>query len=63
MPTVSYGLYASLGTKIMMELAYNSIHEGDIVILAPEISEDTYSTMMNYKNILKCFEGNDLYKR
>lgn len=63
MPTVSYGLYASLGTKIMMELAYNSIHEGDIVILAPEISKDTYSTMMNYKNILKCFEGNDLYKR
>lgn len=62
-PISSYGLYASLGTKVMMELAYNSIKENDIVILSPEISKDTYSTMMNYKNILKCFEGNDLYKR
>lgn len=63
MPVSSYGLYASLGTKVMMELAANSINNGDIVILAPEVSKDTYSTMMNYKNILKCFEGNDLYKR
>ena len=62
-PIVSYGLYASLGTKVMMELAYPSIHEGDIVVVSPEINKETYSTYMNYNNILKCFEGNQLYQR
>jgi hypothetical protein len=62
-PIVSYGLYASLGTKVMMELAYPSIHEGDIVVVSPEINKETYSTYMNYNNILKCFEGNHLYQR
>ena len=36
-PTVNFGLYADLGTKLMMELAEDSIGEGDIILLAPEV--------------------------
>ena len=34
-------MYAGLGTKAVMDLSENYIHEGDIVILSPEQSEQT----------------------
>lgn len=53
---VDYGLYAPLGVKTMAELADNKINKGDIVIFAPEISSETYSTKMDYQMLLKCVE-------
>ena len=40
---VNFGMYAGLGTKAVMDLSENYIHEGDIVILSPEQSEQTFS--------------------
>ena len=54
---VNFGLYASLGTKIMLDLAIDYIDEGDVVILAPELHQDTYSLMTNYPMLQKCLEN------
>ena len=54
---VDFGLYASLGTPIMMRLAEDYIKEGDVVVLAPEINSQTYSDFINQDAILKCFEN------
>ena len=47
MPVVNFGLYASLGTKVMLDLAEDSIGRGDIVILAPEMDAQTLSLYFN----------------
>ena len=61
---VDYGLYAPLGVKTMAELAKNEIHKDDIVIFAPEISTETYSTNMDYRMYWKCSETrSDLINR
>ena len=39
----NFGLYGALGTKVMLDLAMDCIGEGDIVILAPELSEQPLS--------------------
>lgn len=39
----NFGLYGALGTKVMLDLSRDSIGEGDIVIFAPELSEQTLS--------------------
>ena len=44
---VNFGMYAGLGTKAVMDLSENYIHEGDIVILSPEQSEQTFSDYFN----------------
>ena len=40
---VNFGLYAGLGTTVMLELALPSLQEGDLVIFSPELSEQTLS--------------------
>ncbi len=47
MPVVNFGLYATLGTKIMLDLAADSFKEGDIVVLAPEMDAQTLSLYFN----------------
>lgn len=47
MPVVNFGLYATLGTKIMLDLSKSNIGEGDIVILAPEMDAQTLSLYFN----------------
>lgn len=54
---VNYGLYATLGTKFMMDTAINAIHEGDIVILCPELSEQTFSLYFNGEAALQAANG------
>ena len=44
---VNFGLYASLGTKIMLDLSKANINEGDIIILAPELDTQTLSMYFN----------------
>ena len=46
-PCVNFGLYASLGTKIMLDMSRDAIKEGDIVVLAPETDAQTYSLYFN----------------
>lgn len=40
---VNFGMYAALGTTVMMDLSQSRIREGDIVILIPEQQEQTLS--------------------
>ena len=40
---VNFGLYAGLGTTVMLELSLPSLQEGDIVVFSPELSEQTLS--------------------
>ena len=44
---VNFGLYAALGTKIMLDLSLPEIEEGDVVILAPELDSQTLSMYFN----------------
>ena len=43
MPTANFGLYASIGTRAMMELSRDAINPGDIIILSPETDNQTMS--------------------
>ena len=47
MPVVNFGLYASLGTKVMLDMAKDAIRKGDIVVLAPEMDAQTLSLYFN----------------
>lgn len=40
---VNFGMYAALGTKMMLDLSKAYLHQGDIVIVAPEQNEQTLS--------------------
>ena len=44
---VNFGLYATLGTRVMLDLSENYINEGDIVVLAPELDRQTLSLYFN----------------
>ena len=54
---VNFGLYASLGTKFMMDTAKDAIDEGDIIILCPELNEQTYSLYFNPEATLQATDG------
>ncbi len=56
MPVVNFGLYADLGTKLMLELSRDHIKAGDIVILAPELDAQTLSMYFSWDNTLKAFD-------
>ncbi|MBQ7321640.1 MAG: leucine-rich repeat protein [Clostridia bacterium] len=58
MPVVNFGLYATLGTKIMMDLSKANVNEGDIVVLAPEMDEQTLSLYFNAEAALQGMESN-----
>ena len=40
---VNFGMYAALGTTVMLDLSQDLVREGDIVILIPEQQEQTLS--------------------
>ena len=58
MPVVNFGLYASLGTKLMMDLSRANIGDGDIVIISPEMSEQTLSLYFNAQSTWQAIDGN-----
>ncbi len=43
MPVVNFGLYADLGTKLMLDLSEDAIGEGDVILLSPELDAQTLS--------------------
>ncbi len=57
LPVVNFGLYAAIGFKPMLDLALPHINAGDIVILLPEPSSQTYSTYAGYEYLLYAMEG------
>lgn len=54
---VNFGMYAGLGTKAVMDLSENYIHEGDIVILSPEQGEQTFSDYFNREYMWQAADG------
>ena len=46
-PVVNYGLYATIGTKAMLDMSRSHINEGDIVVICPETDKQTYSLYYN----------------
>lgn len=54
---VNFGMYAGLGTKAVMDLSENYIHEGDIIILSPEQSEQTFSDYFNGEYMWQAADG------
>lgn len=58
MEVVNFGLYANLGTKLMMDLSRANINEGDIVVLAPELNDQTLSLYFNAESALQAADGN-----
>lgn len=53
---VNYGLYAMLGTKIMLDLALDNIKTGDMVFVIPEINSQSTSLYFNPEATLKALE-------
>ena len=54
---VNYALYATLGTKFMLDTARDAIRKGDIVILCPELSAQTFSLYFNGEAVLQATNG------
>ncbi len=54
---VNFGLYATLGTKLMLDLSEDYIGEGDIVIVAPELDEQTFSLYFNAQSVWQAAES------
>ena len=57
LPAVNFGLYGPLGTAIMMDLTRGHIHEGDIVVLAPETDHQTMSMYFNGEGMWNCCDS------
>ncbi len=55
-PVVNFGLYAALGTKLMLDLSRAGIKEGDVVILAPELDAQTLSLYFSAENTLNAID-------
>ncbi len=55
-PVVNFGLYAALGTKVMLDLSRSGIKEGDIVIIAPELDAQTLSLYFSNETTLNALD-------
>ena len=58
MPVVNFGLYANLGTKLMLDLSRSGIGEGDVIVVAPEMNEQTLSLYFNSETAMQALDGN-----
>lgn len=54
---VNFGLYAAMGTKLMLDLSRGQVGEDDIVIVAPEMNEQTLSLYFNAKETLRALDS------
>lgn len=55
---VDFGLYGTIGTKFMLDISKSNIQPGDIYIVSPGISKQTYSLYFNAETILQACDGN-----
>lgn len=56
-PCINFGLYGTIGTKTMMALSRSNIQEGDIVVLAPEVNDQTLSLYFNPDAMIRALGG------
>ena len=64
MPVVNFGLYADLGTKLMLDLSEDAINEGDIIVIAPELNAQTLSLYFNAQTTHQAFDNcRELYTK
>lgn len=56
MPVVNYGLYATIGTKAMLDMSRPYIGKGDIVVICPETDEQTYSLYYNARSMWQALD-------
>ena len=54
---VNFGLYGALGTKLMLDLSKSNIQKGDIYIISPGVSQQTYSLYFNPEVTLQACDG------
>lgn len=55
---VNFGLYGDLGTKIMLDLAEDGVRKDDIVIISPELNEQTLSLFFSGETFWQAADGN-----
>lgn len=56
-PVINFGLYATLGTKVMLDYSKKAIEAGDIVVLAPEMNAQTWSLYFNAEAMWQAVDG------
>lgn len=54
---VNFGMYAGLGSTVMLDLAEDYIREGDVVIFSPEQSEQTLSMYFSPESMWQAADG------
>ena len=54
---VNFGMYAGLGSTVMLDLAEDLLREGDIVIFSPEQSEQTLSLYFSPESMWQAADG------
>lgn len=54
---VNFGMYAALGTRIMLDLSKESLREGDIVILCPEQQAQSLSGYLGADDLWQGLDG------
>ena len=54
---VNFSLYAAIGLPVMVDLAVPDIRSGDVVVLLPEMSPQTYSDHLVPESLLQAMEG------
>lgn len=56
--TVDFGMYADMGTVVMLDWAKSEIHPGDLFIIAPEQNAQALSCYVGGENIWQASDGN-----
>ena len=54
---INFGMYADMGTSVMLDLAKSRIREGDVFIISPEQDEQTLSTYYNAEAFWQAADG------
>lgn len=54
---VNFGMYANMGTVIMLDWAKAEVHEGDIFVLAPEQNQQALSCFFSGEDIWQASDG------
>ncbi len=55
---VNFGLYSTLGSKVMLDLSREHMNEGDTVIFAPELDSETLSLYFGAKSVWQAIDVN-----
>lgn len=55
---VDFGLYADMGTVVMLDFARTNIREGDIYVIMPEQHPQTLSDYFSGENVWQALDGN-----